>query len=296
MLAEAEGGSRASLDGLIDALALELERAEEDPAFTALALSLPGLGGLMLKSLRPDPDKLFAALQQMGERIARRLEPGLLRLATDARGADASRSSEGRGWRSLKNAAMRLLAFQGDKNASQLLSAFESAATMTSSLGALSALSASGAPEFEAALASFEARWNSQPLVMDKWFAVQAAAPHGDVLARIRRLTEHPQFTMKNPNRARSVYGVFCDANVRAFHAADGSGYELVGKAIEEADARNPLLAARFVRAFEIWPRLDSGRRKKATDVLRALAGSGHLSDVQSELINKLLAAEPTAA
>jgi aminopeptidase N len=288
-LAESRSNDGPPTDKLISALGIELERAEQDPAFTAYALTVPPLGELMQHADRPDPDALYLAREHLRAEISRKLEAPLLQVLDDRRGDGASRSAQAQGLRALRGSSMSLLAAQGPKHSKRLSAAFGSATNMTDSLGALRALGACGTADFDAALAAFEARWRTEPLVMDKWFSVQAAAPHGDVLARIRRLIGHELFSIRNPNRARAVYAVFGSSNLRAFHAADGSGYDLIAKAIVEVDAFNPLLAGRFVRLFESNHRLDEDRKTITQKILHELYNPALLSRSVTELISKLL-------
>jgi aminopeptidase N len=123
---------------------------------------------------------------------------------------------------------------------------------------------------------------------MDKWFSIQAAAPATDA-AKIRDLTRHKAFTIRNPNRARSVYGVFGSANLHAFHAADGSGYELVAEAVREIDTINPMVASRLVRCFGNWARFDERRRAKSRKALQTLAQNPASSGLLRELTGKML-------
>jgi aminopeptidase N len=126
--------------------------------------------------------------------------------------------------------------------------------------------------------------------VMDKWFAVQARLARDDAPARIRALTQHRLFTLKNPNRARSVFATFGAANLRQFHAADGSGYQLLGDAVIAADPINPNLAARFLRLFDTWKKFDDNRQARAKAVLASIRSAPGISDMQRELVDKLLA------
>ena len=153
---------------------------------------------------------------------------------------------------------------------------------MTDSMAALRALSEIGGASFDAALAEFEARWKEDALVMDKWFSLQAMAPQ-DGPARVRKLAEHPLFSLKNPNRARAVYGAFANANPVGFHAADGSGYALVADALIQLDPINPGTAARIVRSFETWKRFDAtrqGHARAALERVLAVAQSTNLKEV----------------
>ena len=125
-------------------------------------------------------------------------------------------------------------------------------------------------------LRDFYTRWESQALVIDLWFNVQAQSPLTD-LAALRQLTSHPGFDLKNPNRVRSVYGAFGMLNLRRLHALDGSGYEFVAAAVAEMDALNPQIAARLATPLTRWKKFDGQRQRLMRDALRGLlAGETH--------------------
>jgi aminopeptidase N len=108
-------------------------------------------------------------------------------------------------------------------------------------------------------------------------------------VARVRGLTSHPKFTLANPNRARSLIATFANGNLRGFHAADGSGYQLVAEIIDALDARNPQIAARMATAFRTWRNLESGRRERAGSVLRTLAAKANLSRDLGDILERTL-------
>ncbi|MBL3579888.1 aminopeptidase N C-terminal domain-containing protein, partial [Rhodovulum visakhapatnamense] len=165
---------------------------------------------------------------------------------------------------------------------------------MTDEIGALSVLLETGGAD--EALDRFARRWGHDRLVMDKWFGLQAtlAAPERAV-AVTRALTEHADFTWKNPNRFRAVIGGF-SANAAGFHDASGAGYDLVADWLIRLDAVNPQTAARMSTAFETWARYDEGRREKAQAALERIAAREGLSRDMGEMVGRLLAAGRIAA
>ena len=130
---------------------------------------------------------------------------------------------------------------------------------MTDVMAALALLADSEHPAREEVLADFERRWRDDPLVMDKWFAVQAMSSRADTLERVRALMRHPAFSMRNPNRVRALVGSFANANPVRFHAADGSGYAFLREQVLALDPANPQIAARLLRAISRWRRLRRG-------------------------------------
>jgi aminopeptidase N len=282
--------SAASPDALVAALARELERAQEDPAFAALALRLPDLNELILASPTPDPDALFARRETLRRAIATALHPQLRSLALARGETPFSPSADAAGRRSLKSAALDLLSSLGDAESETLRQAFDDSDNMTGAVAALEALGASGAAAFQPALDQFYTRWRANPLVIDKWFAIQAAAPRADALSRAQALRTHADFTLQNPNRVRSLAAAFAMRNPRAFHTADGGGYRFLAELARDIDALNPALAARLLTPFESWRRFDSGRQAHARAALNSLSGLKQLSKNTSEMVARALA------
>ncbi|GAM98883.1 membrane alanine aminopeptidase N [alpha proteobacterium U9-1i] len=287
MLGQADG---APSSALVAALGRELDRAQEDPAFAALALRLPDLNELLLASAAPDPDALHIARESLRKDIASAFSARLRALALAKSETPFSPGADAAGRRSLKAAALDLLSSLGAEAADDIARAFDEAGSMAEAMAALDALGATGSPLFDAALERFYAKWRSNPLVMDKWFSVQAASPRADAIERVERLRAHPDFEMRNPNRVRALGGAFAMRNPRAFHAADGSGYRFLATLVQEADATNPALAARLLTPFETWKRFDSGRQKQARAELEKLAALPQLSKNAREMVERTLA------
>jgi aminopeptidase N len=159
---------------------------------------------------------------------------------------------------------------------------------MTDAIAALSILAYLDVPERDEALAHFYQRWQDEPLVLDKWFAVQARAAREDSVEIVYGLLSHPKFSLKNPNRVRALIGSFGHANATGFNRADGRGYELLATCALEIDCFNPHMAARLLGAFESWHILEPGRQAHATATLKRLA-SGKLSTDSYEIVAKTL-------
>jgi aminopeptidase N len=161
---------------------------------------------------------------------------------------------------------------------------------MTDAVAALSAINHSLAPEREVLFARFEAKWRDEPLVLDKWFALQAASPRPDTLARVRSLLAHPKFDARNPNRVRALVATFARRNWHAFHAADGTGYAFVADQILAFDRRNPQLAATLAGAFNLWRRFAEPRRALQRQALERIAAAPELSPDVAEIVERNLA------
>jgi aminopeptidase N len=276
------------VDWIAAGLASELDRRSPDSAFAALAMNVPSLKQLIHSGDVSDVDALFDARNNIRRQLANALEARLEAVVKDGRDRKVSLNQEQVGRRALKTAALQLLASLGSSRGPLIATAFEQANNMTDKMGALEALSQIEGDWFDAALNSFLVRWRHRELVVDKWFSVQAATTRDDALPRVRMLAEHDLFSIKNPNRVRSLYDSFGSANIRAFHAADGSGYAFFGEGLQRVDALNATVAARLVKAFESWRRLDAGRQFKARTVLEGLL-SATLSNNTREMIERIV-------
>ena len=140
------------------------------------------------------------------------------------------------------------------------------------------------------ALAAFEQRYRSDPLVMDKWLMIQATAPGAATLEKVKALTQYSGFTMANPNRVRALIGTFATANQTAFNRADGAGHDFFARAILEIDPRNPQLAARLATALRSWRSLEPVRQGKAREALLLIAGAENLSADLRDIVERTLA------
>ena len=143
----------------------------------------------------------------------------------------------------------------------------------------------------EPALAHFHARFADEALVVDKWFTLQACAPEQDgrVFARVKQLLQHPDFSLTNPNRARSLLVNFCRDNPAAFHRADAGGYVFWAERVAELDALNPQLASRLARTMDGWGRLAEPFRSAAREAIARVAAKPELSDNVREIVTKAL-------
>jgi aminopeptidase N len=163
---------------------------------------------------------------------------------------------------------------------------------MTDRANALQALIGSGHPLAARALQLFHAQFKNEALVLDKWFSVQAGAcdRSGNVLREVRQLLEHPDFNLRNPNRARSVIFSYCSANPGAFHRADAAGYVFWSQQVIALDAINPQVAARLARALDRWKRLAEPYRSGAREALQRVAAKADLSNDVREVVDHALA------
>jgi aminopeptidase N len=166
---------------------------------------------------------------------------------------------------------------------------FEAGGNMTDRLAALSILVDTPGEARDRALAAFYERWRKTPLVLDKWFAVQARSGAPDTLERVKGLAKHPDFDLKNPNRVRSLISAF-GGNQARFHDRSGEGYRLVADTIIALDAKNPQIAARLCTILGNWRRFDEGRQGMMRETLERILEVETLSHNTYEMASKALA------
>ncbi len=275
------GGSPVFEPAYAEALGRLLKGAEQDPAFAAQGLSLPSESDIAQDlETDVDPDAIHRAREALRTDLGSALGGVLHELYGKlADGAAYSPAAGPAGRRALRNGTLDLLA-AGDRRLGVVLAQtqFAASANMTDRAAALAVLAKLPGAAREEALAAFYAMFEDDPLVIDKWFALQAVQPDADVLGRVRHLMTHPAFSMRNPNRIRSLIGSFANANPARFNAADGSGYEFIAEVVLDLDGSNAQVAARLLSAFRSWRNLETGRREKAAAVLRKVAGMPSLS------------------
>ncbi|OYO30665.1 aminopeptidase N [Janthinobacterium sp. PC23-8] len=286
-------GTDLSLDDtFIEAQRVLLADDTLDPAFRELALILPSETIIAERLAQVDPQAIHAARQFMRRTIASALKPELLaQYHANLTPGDYSPDALSAGKRALKNLALSyLLIAPGADDLALAQQQFDSAGNMTDRAAALGALIHSGAQEAaQAALASFYSDFQGEALVVDKWFAMQAAAPSTD-LAGVRKLMTHPAFTLKNPNRARSLIFNFTNGNPSQFHAPDGSGYAFWAEQVIALDALNPQVAARLARSMDRWRRYLPALQTQMRAALEQVAGQASLSNDVMEVVSKALA------
>lgn len=160
---------------------------------------------------------------------------------------------------------------------------------MTDSQAALVCLLETDAPARESALSDCYERWRSVPVVLDKWFSLQALCSREDTLERVVELSQHPDFSLKNPNRLRSLVGSFCAGNQVRFHRADGAGYAFLGQVVSDLDELNPQQAARMVSIFNPWRRFDADRQALMKSELDRILAKKGLSKPVFEIVSRAL-------
>jgi aminopeptidase N len=275
-----------------------------DPALAAEALNLPAEAVLaeavVAQDGTIDPEAIHTARVALRRHLAARLRDQFESVWT-ALAPTAAYAPDGAqvGQRALRNAC---LAYLAESDADYLKASVvprltaqlaagnnEAGGNMTDEIAALATLANLDLPERETALADFYTRWQTEALVIDKWFAVQATSRLPGTTTRVRALMQHPAFDLKNPNRVYALIRGFCGANPRHFHAADGSGYALAADVISELQAMNPQVASRIARSFDRWRQFDAGRQAHARAALERIAAVEGLAKDVAEVVGNAL-------
>jgi aminopeptidase N len=293
MLRLAEGSpGEDGIAALAEALGRILADPALDDAFRATMLTLPTERDVAQLMPVIAVEAIHAAREQVLSGLAVRLA-GPLAAAYHNLSINEPYSPDPAqaGRRALRNAALRLLcARKGVADLALAARHFESAGNMTDQIAALSILADHDGAARTRALESFYEHYKADPLVVDKWLALQAGSALSDIRTRVEALAAHEAFTLKNPNKIRALIGTFAHNNMQGFHEAGGAGYRFVAGVILELDALNPQSAARLLTAFESWRRFDPARVAAMQDALRRIASAPKLSPNLTELSQRLMA------
>lgn len=259
------------------------------PAFVAEAISLPSIKAIAEQESLINPQRLFATHETLLNFISTHLKDTLM--ATYQRlhkNSNELLNQEAIGRRSLKNTCLAYLAQTNPEAAELAYQQFSSAKFMTDRLQALIVLTNSDHSDLkEQALSEFYERFQDQPLVVDKWFLVQASSKSKDTLTRVQKLMQHPAFNIKNPNKVYNLPLAFSQ-NMAAFHDPQGLGYDFITEVIKTIDPLNPLVTARLVRSFMNYKRFSEPYQNLMHERLVKLSKL-NLSKDSLEIINKSL-------
>ncbi len=285
-------------EAFIQAMREVLRHPELDAAFKELALTLPSESYIAEQLDEVDPQQVHAVREAMRQQMALALQADWQWAYTQHRVQGAySPDALSVGRRALSGMALTMLCIAARHSGDAVwpgkaYQAFKDAPNMTERFNALSALVISGHALASAALDQFHALFKDEALVIDKWFALQAGAPDhgGQVLPAVRTLMQHPDFTLRNPNRARSLIFSYCNANPGGFHRADAAGYVFWSERVIELDAINPQVAARLARAMDRWRKLAPAYRDAAQLAIQRVAAKTDLSNDVREVVTRALA------
>jgi len=283
-------GLKMALDAsLLKAFRGILSDRVADPALLAEALKLPDEDYLADQMDVVDVDGIHAARRFIKKGLAEGLKDLFTERYTELDdGSPYQKTAAAMARRSLKNTCLSYL-LGTDGGESLALAQLESSDNMTDTLAAMQGLILADSARAEAALASFEARWGADALVMDKWFMLQAIKPGSNTVNTVRKLMDHPAFSMQNPNKVRALIGVFSMLNPTGFHAADGSGYRFHADCVIELDGINPQIAARMASVFNRWKRYDEDRKRLMKRELQRIASGADLSGDVAEIVKNAL-------
>jgi aminopeptidase N len=300
ILAQIESGRRQDRmqvpEGYISACKRILLDTEADPAFIALALTLPMESWIGEQMAVIDPDGIFQVLQFFRGRLGSRLQNEFMEVYEhNLLSGEYRFNAEESGRRSLKNTCLEYLLApdQDGRVAPDMLSValtqYETGNNMTDKMAALKAVVNGDLRRGEELLADFYAAWKDEPLVVDKWLTLQALCPLPGTLERVRKLMAHPAFTLKNPNKVRALIGAFCASNQVRFHDSSGEGYAFLGDCVVEVDTMNPQIAARLLTPVTVWKRYDLHRQSLMRAQLERIMASPALSREVAEVAGKCL-------
>ncbi len=278
-------------DAFITAFARTLANGEGDPALAAEALALPSEAYLAEQMSLAEPEVLHAIRVELRRRIATSLRESLLRnYHAQTTTGPFSPDAQSAGKRALRNACLGYLMELDELEPRALaMRQFETADNMTDAIAALSALANTDCPERVIALQSFYEKWQDEPLVVDKWLAVQSTSRLPGTLAEVERLTRHDAFDLRNPNKVYALIRGFA-ANYVRFNAADGGGYAFLAEQVIALDALNPQVAARLARGFDRWRKFDATRQAHARRALERIRDAQTPSRDVLEVVSKALA------
>ena len=283
----------AAMETQVEAMLAALERVVNNPqlsaALKAEMLTLPSFETLLQQVDRVDVDALYGARKALIARLAstftQQWQDNYQPLA-QAYAYEQSQVEQ----RKLNNLCLKYLHIAGEQDSAALIrKQFAKADNMTESLGALAAAQLGELALFDELMLAFEQRWQNEPLVLDKWFALHANTPRHDILARLEMLSGHAQYSIANPNRVRSLVGSFAYYNVPGFHALDGSGYRYVANYLIKLNEINPQIAARLITPLTQWQKLDPERQHLMQQQLMRIADIPKLSKDLYEKISKSL-------
>ena len=283
-------GEAVDAEPVIRAVRATLQSNALDPAFKAEAILVPSDTLIAERMEVVDPDAIHASREALRKQIGAALHGELLAAHRSDGVEGDDLTPRAKGIRRLRTVALGMLSAADEAQAAALAKTqFDRANNMTDRQGALGVLVSTQAAERGQALDGFYERFRDDPLVLDKWFALQASAQRPDTVDQVLKLAKHPDFTITNPNRLRSLAGMF-GGNHWAFHSADGRGYDFLANMIIAADKINPQVAARMVPAFGRWRRFEPKRAEMMRTALERIVAAPGLSKDVFEQASKSLA------
>lgn len=285
-----QGDIAALSPKFVDAWRKALADRSADKSLLSQLLILPGELYLAEQVDEIDPEAIRQVRNRARRQLAMESQALLLeRYQECGSEGDYSLEPEEVGRRSLRSFCLGSLMLLEEQDVDRLcLEQYRLADNMTDRMAAFSCVADSQMEKRQEILDDFYSQWQAHPLVIDKWFMLQAMSHRETVFEEVNSLLQHPAFTLKNPNRVRSLLGVFAGGNLAGFHRADGAGYRLLADQILKLDASNPQVAARLAGPFSRWKRLEPNRRELMRAQLERMQGEKLSRDLY-EIVSKSL-------
>jgi len=263
---------------------------EGDLSYKALVLELPSISTLMQREEQIDFDVIYRAKEKLAEHLAKVYEEKLLSLyLLNHEPESQALDSASMGKRAIKNRVLKILSANDTSSLQKLAQKqYEASVTMTDRVVALDILENSSSAYKTTAFSDFYNKYNTETLVMNKYFSILSASHREGTLQRVIKLQEDVAYDEKVPNLVRSVIGVFA-RNYKYFHAKDGSGYQFVAQKIIEIDKINPQMASGLAGAFKIYDKMNEKNKKLMKVELECVLSTQTLSKNSFEIINKIL-------
>ncbi|WP_415776508.1 aminopeptidase N [Sneathiella sp. HT1-7] len=286
--ADGDGGTLPA--AYVNAYAEILADKSLDRAFTASALTLPGEQDIAQKMPIVDVDAIHKIREAARQQIGLTFEDDWRKLYNECATAPIPANQPESSCRKLKNTALSYLIATGKEEYITLADTqYRNSANMTDSVAALAGLKDITNPVRDAMFADYYQKWQKDALIVDKWFTLQAMAVRDSTIDDIKALMEHPAFTLRNPNRLRSLIGAFASGNPVYFHERSGEGYRILSGVITALNKTNPQIAARLVAPLGQWRRYDKDRQSLMMAELEKILKLPDLSDHVYEMANKSL-------
>lgn len=277
-------------ESVVDAFRGVLLNDQLEPAFVAEMLALPSHNEVSGWYKQVDVDAIASVLQQLKIILATELEDELSATYHLLKQADYSIDHAAIGKRTLRNTCLALLAFTEQGNR-LVKDQYQQANNMTDTIAAMSAANSAQLACRAELMADYSNQWQHDGLVMDKWFALQGTNPAPEALTVIKQTMQHPAFSLKNPNRIRSLIGSFFTANPVNFHTRSGDGYRFAGEILRELNSSNPQVASRLIDPLLKFKRYDQERQAMMQVELESLQSLDNLARDLFEKVTKALEA-----
>ncbi|EGQ8533747.1 aminopeptidase N [Vibrio parahaemolyticus] len=282
-------GSEVQLsEDLIDAFRGVLLDENLEPAFIAQVFSLPSINEITGWYKQIDVDAVDAVLNSITVSLSAALEDELSATYHTLKQAEYTIDHAAIGKRALRNQCLQFLAHT-DKGNTLVKAQYEAANNMTDTIAAMSAANSAQLECREELMADYSDKWKHDGLVMDKWFALQGTNPAEDALEKVKATMNHEAFSLKNPNRTRSLIGSFLAANPVRFHDKSGSGYQFAGEILRQLNDSNPQVASRMIDPLLKFRKYDEARQAMIRAELEKLKAMDNLAKDLFEKVTKAL-------